>query len=231
MGRARQRAGAPAGPGRAYVAAPGPPSVLLPGRFSPRRARLAQNGPGKPSCPGPAVSERAGRCAADGPGQDGLPGRFLLAGPASLLDLLIWALRPGPGSGKPGPAKAKARGPGPGGASRARQGARAGPGTGPSRARQGPEPGPAGPGAPLCKSTRFPSNISHSAAEAPTESGARGRGSLLVVPTPRTTPGDSRGPRSSKPAPLTSGASRKEFKQDNSLSQHTGSTQVRTGAC
>ena len=110
-----------------------------------------------------------------GPGRTVCRAGFLLAGPASLLDLLIWALRPG--SGKPGPAK------------------RAG------RAREGQ----AGPGAPLCKSTRFPSNISHSAAEAPTESGARGRGSLLVVPTPRTTPGDSRGPRSSKPAPLTSG--------------------------
>ena len=80
-----------------------------------------------------------------------LPGRracfsragFLLAGPASLLDLLIWALRPG--SGKPGPAKragraregqagpGRARGPGP-----AR--VRAGPGRGPSRARPGPAP-------------------------------------------------------------------------------------------
>ena len=85
------------------------------------------SGPGKPFCPGPA-GERAGLCAADGPGQDGLPGRFLLAGPASLLDLLIWALRPG--SGKPGPAKR---------AGRARHGSdRAG--RGPSRARPGPAP-------------------------------------------------------------------------------------------
>ena len=133
--------------------APGPPSVLQPGRFSPRPARLAQNGP------------------------------------ASLLDLLIWALRPGPGSGKPGPAKRAGRARH--GSNRAQQS--------PSRARPGPAPHF------LCKSTRFPSNISRSPAKAPTESGARGRESLLVVPTPRTTPGESGGPRTGKPAPLTSG--------------------------
>ena len=134
MGRARAGpvpgpAGAPAGPGRVKSGRSRAAERAFARPVFSSPARLAQNGPGKPSCPGPAVSERAGRCAADGPGQDGLPGRFSprrarhAPRPADLgASAREWQAGPG-----------KARGPGP-----AR--ARAGPGRGPSRARPGPAP-------------------------------------------------------------------------------------------
>ena len=65
-----------------------------------RRARRGENGPGKPSCPGPSAAHRPARSLTAGPGQEGLPGPFcaIEAGPARRKPArLKHARRPGSG--------------------------------------------------------------------------------------------------------------------------------------